>query len=369
MKKTTLLATLGFSLLPMQVVRPGELAGFRRGYIYVTYAESEACDFGGREWIVEIDPSDGSWRIFADSDDGLCGASGLRFTPSGDKLLVVNFGHVINGLDGGWIQAFNPDGTSDIILDASDGLRSPSGANALDFDRDGNLYVLSGDTQQILRFPGNGGPATVFADNSDGITFQGALSFAPNGELFFGSSRSLAILRILPDGQSLLFDDVGLLSMDVDQCGNLYSVRGDGVFRYEQLDGESRKLLTAQFPNVGSKAIASSPDGREVYLAQLLGEVYRIDPNDGSASMFVDLTPELTRGAATPYGMAVFAPRVPGDSDGDGDVDLRDATTLQRCWTDGEIMDLCCHDVDMNGDARLDAADGAAFLPVLTGPR
>ncbi len=167
----------------MGLVLPGAAhaggGGFTPGHVFVSVFEPDACDFGGREAIVEIDPTTGAASVFADSDDGVCLLSGLRFTPDRTRLYALNWGHLFDPPDLGWVQAFNPDGTSALILDQSDGLTRPSGANALAFDPAGNLYVLNAGNSTILKFPVDGGPGTVVADGGEGIVGRGALDFAP----------------------------------------------------------------------------------------------------------------------------------------------------------------------------------------------
>jgi len=174
---------------------------FRAGHIYLSISESEPCDQGGmgREWIVEINPWTGARTIFADSDDGICAISGLIFSRDGRRLLLINSGHV-SPFDGGWIQSFSPDGTSEIILDETDGFLRPRGSNGIAFDRNGDLFVVSASDSKIIRFPKGQGPGIVFADSSDGIVGRGGLAFAPNGDLFYGSGATNKILRITPTG-------------------------------------------------------------------------------------------------------------------------------------------------------------------------
>ena len=171
------------SMCGMTPARAG--AGFTPGHVFVSVFESDPCDFGGLEVIVEIDPATGAASVFADSDDGICNVSGLRFTPEKQRLLALSAGRVLAPVDLGWVQAFNPDGTSTVIFDETDGIVRPFGANALAFDAPGNLYVLNTGNNTILRFPIDGGPTTVFADAADGIWDRGALDFALNGDLFY----------------------------------------------------------------------------------------------------------------------------------------------------------------------------------------
>ncbi|MCH7526462.1 MAG: hypothetical protein IID39_03400, partial [Planctomycetes bacterium] len=115
----------------------GVRAQFTPGHVFVAGNGGDGeggCDWGEPEGIVEVDLATGDITTFADCSDGINWPGGLRFTPDGGRLLVLMTG---TPDDRGWVQAFNPDGTSEIILDASDGLYRPVGSNGLAFDRAG----------------------------------------------------------------------------------------------------------------------------------------------------------------------------------------------------------------------------------------
>ncbi len=286
---------------------------FVPGHIYVAAVGGEECEPDmGNDVILEIDPVTGATSIFADLDDGLCRVSGLRFTPDGQRLLALSAGRIFPPTSQGWVQSFAPDGTSEVILDESDGLRRPFGANALAFDAAGDLYVLNSSNSTILRFPVVGGPATVFADSADGIFDRGALDFASNGDLFYCGDLSDAIIRITPDGESSVFDPLlNPLSLAFDSQGNLFVSAGLNVYRYDSADLISKRILADGFQAVAGSPLPLrlSPDGSVVYLADISRTVYKIDADDGTTTVLVnfsDLAPFLT-----PTGMTVYAPPPP----------------------------------------------------------
>lgn len=290
-------------------------AEFVPGRILVSVSDIEGCDFGFPEAIVEIDPTTGAWSIFADSTgDGICLVNGLRFTPEGDRLLALNFGHIVPFFDGGWIQAFNPDGTSEVILDASDGIFGPNGANALAFDPGGDLYVLNAQMSTILRFPADGGPATVFANSNNGIFGRGALDFAPNGDLFYCGAFADAIIRIRPNGESSVFDDPpgSPSSLAFDRAGNLFVGSSGIIFRYDNADPGSRRVLATNFLAFSGvpMALRLSPDGSAVYFLEMFGTVYHIDAENGSTRVVADLS-DLPFSVVIPGGITVYAPVFP----------------------------------------------------------
>ncbi len=309
----------------MTVVLPtparGGGGGFTPGHVFVSITSPDPCDFGGSEGIAEIDPVTGAISLFADSDDGLCLVNGLRFTPDGSQLYALNLGHLLPEFDGGWVQAFNPDGTSEVVLDASDGIFGPNGANGLAFDAHGNLYVVNAEVGTILKFPADGGPATVFADLTDGLAGRGALDFAPNGDLFYCGDFAGAIIRITPEGESSVFDTLPAPSSLVfDAHGNLFVGAGQaGVgttfYRYDNGDPNSRRILAQGFKGQSGvpSPVALSADGSVLYVVQANGFLFAIDAEDGTTTLVATIGSVL---GGRPHGIAVYAPEpIPATSE------------------------------------------------------
>ena len=291
----------------------GAHAQFTPGHIFVSVQSSEPCRAEFAEAIFEIDPTTGDVSIFADRDDGICGVNGLRFTPDGTRLLTLNSGPSGGGSSS--IRAFNPDGTSEVILDGSDGISSPLGVNGLAFDKAGDLYVVNAGNHRIMRFPGGVGPGVVFADVTDGISRPGALDFAPNGDLFYASDSDNPILRISPDGVASIFDSDAprpLSSLAIDRAGNLFvGHRGGYIFRYDNGVPNSLRALASGFDQ-GAMPLAVSPDQSVIYFAEKHGKVYRVDAEDGTTTLLADMSVfPLFFDIIAPLGMAVFAPPPP----------------------------------------------------------
>ncbi len=324
MKTRWFLAMVATGLLPGAARAGGEQ--FTPGHVFVSVHEPDPCDFGGREAIVEIDPATGAASVFADSDDGICALSGLRFTPDGERLLALNAGHLLPENDNGWVQEFAPDGTSTLILDQSDGLARPFGANGLAFDSAGNLYVLNTLTSTILKFLRDGGPGTVFADGGDGIVGRGALDFARNGDLFYCGDLAGVIIRITPGGQSSVFDTLPApSSLAFDAHGNLFVMAGQAgvgttLYRYDNADPNSRRILAQGFAGASGvpEPITLSADGTVLYFLELWGKLYAIDAEDGTRTVLTDLT-DLLSGVmvgVVPDGITLYAPeQIPATSE------------------------------------------------------
>ena len=307
MRNHTWLAVLCTTLFLVSSVH----AQFTPGHIFVSVQHSEPCRIDFPEVIVEIDPTTGDMSIFADFDDGLCNATGLRFTPDGRRLLLLNYRR--SGI-GGWIQAFNPDGTSEVFLDGSDGIARPSGKNGLAFDAVGDLYVVDSGTSKIMRFPESTGPGVVFADGTDGIIGRGALDFAPNGDLFYASEPAETIIRINPDGVASVFDPdapINIHTMAMDRAGNMFiGVGGGAILRYDNTDPTTLRFLATGF-NQGAMALVVSPHQSVVYFAERDGKVYSVDAKDGTTTLLATMSElPFAIGSLHPTGMAVYAPYV-----------------------------------------------------------
>lgn len=83
---------------------------------------------------------------------------------------------------------------------------------------------------------------------------------------------------------------------------------------------------------------------------------------ESSLGRFRTITPR-------PFSIAASGEPVPGDTDGDGDIDLRDWSRLQACFTgEDEQAEPECTASDVDADGDVDAADHAAQASRLTGP-
>lgn len=351
-------------ILPLIALASDALAQteFVRGHIYVAMndrAEGD-CNFDGMDWILRIAPESGTVEVFADTTDGLCDVNGLRFTPDGTKLLALTEAYY--GNYAGYVLAFNPDGTSEIILDSSDGVMF-AGSNALAFDMGGDLYLLG--YPSILRYDGVSGPPSAFTDPMQSlINTKGALEFAPNGDLYFGPQNG-SILRFTPDGQPSVFDTVGTNSLTVDQFGNVSTVRGGSIFRYDCGNPSSKIPILTGLNSSTHSAVAFSADASILY-AGVPCFVYAVDPTNGNYSVIADLRHLQTQPGCRIRGMTVFAPTVFGDIDADGDVDLRDAAIMQNCHGGmASATDCSCVPTDLNSDLQFNLLDWNSFVVAL----
>ena len=349
---------------------PANDHGFIGGHVFVSELESEAC-YRGNNWILEIDPRTGkSWRI-ADIQDGLCVNNGLAFTPDGKRLRVANF-------RGSTVMEFDAHGNGVVIYDRDDGISAPTGQNSLAYDAFGNFYVSNRGTLQILKFPVDGGPATVFADFDDGIVAGASLAFAPNGDLFVADGDS-AVLRITPEGDATVFEEfdgrITTTTIGFDSAGNLFlgvQVGGpeDKIYRYDAGLVENKRLLISGLHTAGRFALTVAPDQRDLYVVDRRG-VYAIDAQDGTKRVLFEF-PSGEYHTSGGLGIAVFIPAGRGDLNCDGSLDLADVEPFIVALLDAEkykqkYPDCDIKRADITLDGSVDLLDVEPFITLLLG--
>ena len=130
-------------------------------------------------------------------------------------------------------------------------------------------------------------------------------------------------------------------------------------------------MLAADFScELGACALALSPDGSIVYMAEIEGTVLAVDSTDGTREILASLK-DLSGHSLMSRGMAVYGPALPGDTDADGDVDLTDFNEFHRCLTGpgGGPVPPKCYEADIDKDTDADLVDFARFQIAFTGPR
>ena len=234
----------------------------------------------------------------------------LVFGPDGN-LYVSSFGtdEVLryNGATGAFINAF--------VVAGSGGLNQPRG---LVFGPDGNLYVNSDVTNEVLRYNGATGAfidAFVSA-GSGGLTRPLGLVFGPDGNLYVSSFSTDEVLRY--NGATGAFIDAfvsagsgGLsspLGLVFGPDGNLYvsSINTDEVLRY---NGATGAFIDA-FVSAGSgglnnpKDLVFGPDGN-LYVSSSTDEVLRYN---GATGAFIDAFVSAGSGGLDDPNGLVFGP-------------------------------------------------------------
>jgi len=280
-------------------------AQFKCGHVFVAESSFKLCQNtpqSGPDRIWDLDPKTGEATLFAVLPPGMCGfLTGLAFTPDGTRLRASS-----------WLRSeileFDPDGNVTTVLGISDGIACPWGFNNLAYDAEGNFYVANQCTRNILRFPVDGGPATVFADAADGIGSLESIAFAADGDLYFTTvlNNFSQLRRVTPDGNATDFDNFGSIilgqTLAGDKSGHIYvALKSAEIFRYDAGNPESKELL-AMLACGERCSITMSPDQHLIYFHRG-GLLFGIDVVDGTVATLVDFTdpPRL----APTAGMAV----------------------------------------------------------------
>ena len=173
------------ALAILVIVATGAQAQFTPGHVYISDRPQEPCFIGPpsnpNDRIWDVDPVTGESELLVEVPDGLCGwISGLAFNPAGTHLRGSMFFPST-------ILEFDAAGGIGVALDSSDGIALPIGGNNIAYDPLENFYVVNAGSSTILRFPPDGGPATVLADGHDTIIAAGAIALFPNSDVLYGS--------------------------------------------------------------------------------------------------------------------------------------------------------------------------------------
>ena len=257
------------------------------------------------------------------------------------------------------VLRYSSDGTfEDVFVGPnSGGLDGPTG---MAFDPSGRLYVSSSNTDEVLRYSSDGTFEDVFVGpNSGGLDGPKDIDFGPDDNLYVSSDNR--ILRF--DGSTGLFinDFVmrgsGGLNLSsgfaFDPSGRLYvsSSNTDEVLRYSS-DGTFEDVFVG--PNSGGldgpKDVQFSTDGKYLYVSSFLtGEILRYDAHDGK---FIDNFVSSHDGKIMDPAFAVFGP----------DDNLYVSSDNRILRFDGSTG-LFINDFVMRGSGGLNLSSGFAFDP------
>lgn len=177
--------------------------------------------------------------------------------------------------------------------------------------------------------------------------------------------------------------DLAVRITDVEQAGAGFEISAEGDFEhlgsFQILDAVNTQYTDSGF---NTNYVTHTRDGVDDSITQWGG-------NGGSYEYVVRWTaPDVDRGPVTLFvasqaindGTSLFGERFyptyatlgharPGDSDGDGDVDLRDVAAFQRCYDASfASSDNECPYLDLDGDNAVAAGDVDLFANALSGP-
>jgi len=349
-------------------------AQFVPGHVFLPRPTTSLCEtdiFGvpyDEEYIYEINPEDGSTRLFATIPRELCGnISGMVFSPDGRRLRVASEFLAA-------ILEFDPQGNLSIPLYWVDGISSVNGPNCIAYDDDGNFYVANYGASNVLMFPAEGGPAEVLDeyDPNDVVNHVATplnLAVAPDGTVYVLDYWLTTLVRITPQGQASLWDiytghNATLWTITVDEVGTVFlretdGSGGSGFYRYFQgapnrepfvlsppqtTNGCNINMWTMSMDRSALVSVGSFfPTGQAGQC------ILSIDPVSG----LYHSIPGYVFGS--PFGMGIVPLR--GDLDHNGAADLADYTLLQGCMigpSNGALSGGCgVADLDADGDVDL----------------
>jgi hypothetical protein len=331
---------------------------FNPGDIFLSVHGLEGCHLHVN-WIVRVNPVTGIATDIASYDDGLCSNDGLRFTPDGESLRVLNEGFV-NVLD------FTPAGNGSVVYDSQNGLPVPAGGNGLEWGSNGNFYVAGVFPAQLVRFaPGGTMPAQIWPLPRTG----GALIYTPRGELFYAYDNVYRVSGTNVELFDQLVPQWRARSLAVTHRGDLIVDTGDVILRYEDAQAAQRTVVAQNLPLSEVVAIALAANDRTLYRICLNlagGPLIGIDLETGSYEVIYTL-PELRLGG---YGIAVYIPPIRGDMNCSRRLDNFDidpfvvaltdpaAYAANYSWRDRNLADV-------NGDGAIDNFDIDPFVRAL----
>ncbi|HWG46046.1 MAG TPA: two-component regulator propeller domain-containing protein [Gemmataceae bacterium] len=145
-------------------------------------------------------------------------------------------------------------------------------------DRDGNLYVATGNEGKIYKLPPEGKPVVVYASEQSQVL---CLAVGSDGSIYAGTGPNGQIVRIDPRGQGKVFSETGeayVWSLAVDPKGQtLYAGTGPHG-RIYRINGEGKAAVFYTTRQEHILCVAAGGDGMVYAGTDKGGLVYRIDP-------------------------------------------------------------------------------------------
>ncbi len=145
-------------------------------------------------------------------------------------------------------------------------------------DRDGNLFVATGDEGKIYKVSADGKPVVVYAGQQSEVL---CLVLASDGSVYAGTGPHGQILRIDPRGQTKVFSETGqgyVWSLAIDPNGRaLYAGTGPHG-RIYRISGEGKATVFYNTRQEHILCLAVGSNGMLYAGTDKGGLVYRIDP-------------------------------------------------------------------------------------------
>ncbi|MGH7223408.1 MAG: two-component regulator propeller domain-containing protein, partial [Gemmataceae bacterium] len=145
-------------------------------------------------------------------------------------------------------------------------------------DRDGNLYVATGDDGKIYKVPAEGKPVVLHTGEQSQVL---CLALASDGSIYAGTGPNGQILRIDPRGKTKVFSETHesyVWSLAVDPKGQaLYAGTGPHG-RIYRINGDGKATVFYSTHQDHILCLAAGGDGMLYAGTDKGGLVYRIDP-------------------------------------------------------------------------------------------
>src|SRR5262249_47335085 len=172
-------------------------------------------------------------------------------------------------------------------------------------DRDGNLFVATGDEGKVFKVTADGKASVVFTSEDSQVL---CLALSPDGAVYAGTGPGGHVVRIDKTGAKVLGDlpDAYIWSLAVDPKGQfLYAGTGPkGRIHRVTPDGKSTVFYTTKQEHIHCLALAA--DGTLYAGTDKAGLVYRIDPRGKGFVLFSASQSEVRSLVLSPDG-AVYA--------------------------------------------------------------
>lgn len=172
-------------------------------------------------------------------------------------------------------------------------------------DRDGNLYVATGDDGKIYKVPAEGKPVVVYAGKASEVL---CLAVASDGGIYAGTGPNGQVLRIDPRGKTTVFSDLGtryVWSLAVGPKGKaLYAGTGPHG-RIYRIDAAGKATVFYAIRQEHVLCLAAGGDGMLYAGTDTDGLVYRIDPRGKGFVLYQAKQSEIRALTVTPE--AVYA--------------------------------------------------------------
>lgn len=251
--------------------------------------------------VARIDGRTGEFRgyLVAPGSGGLEGATGLAFGPDGD--LYVGSSRTD--------QVLRYDGRSGEFRDAFVDRGRIGGPFSLIFGPDGDLYVSSSSRQQVLRFDGDSGEFRGIAAADSTLGTPIGLRFGPDGMLYVANARGGSVDRYDPaTGRLMARVATGVrFASDVafapDGRLHVSSAAGSAVLRFDARPGATGDTI-AVLPDRGAPVgLAFTADGRLFISDFGRSRLYLLEPGATGPRLFA------TEGLSGPENIAIVPAR------------------------------------------------------------